>query len=62
MIISVCLFVCPITTQEPLNRFASNFNQGICWLSSDFIKFMFLGELRILGKAEFPGKCFIYMY
>jgi len=22
----VCLFVCPIITEEPLNRFASNFN------------------------------------
>ena len=26
--ISVCLFVCPIITQEPSNRFASNFDWG----------------------------------
>ena len=25
-IISVCLFFCPITTQRPLDRFASNFD------------------------------------
>jgi len=28
VVISVCLFVCPIITQEPLNRFASNFDWG----------------------------------
>ena len=28
MVISVCLFVCPIITQEPLNRFVSNFDRG----------------------------------
>ena len=26
--LSACLFVCPIITQEPLNRFASNFDWG----------------------------------
>ena len=28
VIISVCLFVCPIITHEPLERFASNFDWG----------------------------------
>ena len=28
VVISVCLFVCPIKTQETLDRFASNFNWG----------------------------------
>ena len=28
VVISVCLFVFPIITQEPLDRFASNFDWG----------------------------------
>ena len=28
VVISVCLFVCHIITQEPLDRFASNFDRG----------------------------------
>jgi len=28
VVISVCLFVCPIITHEPLDRFASKFNWG----------------------------------
>ena len=28
VVISVCLFVCPIINQEPLDRFASNFDWG----------------------------------
>ena len=27
-VISVCLFVCPIITQEPLDQFAANFDLG----------------------------------
>ena len=32
VVISVCLFVCSIITQEPLNRFASNFD-WVTWES-----------------------------
>ena len=39
-VISVCLFVCPIITQEPLNRFASNLYWGT-WESH--------GNVLILG-------------
>ena len=28
VVISVCLFVCPIITQKPLDRFALNFDRG----------------------------------
>ena len=43
----VCLFGYPIITQEPLDRFALNYNRGTRRATDG---------LRVIGKIEFPGK------
>ena len=59
----LCLYLCSVCIHNSgTNRFASNFDQGIRWLtSSDFINLTFLGEIRISGKAGFPGQCILYV-
>ena len=45
IVVSVCLFVCPIITHQPWDRFTSNFDRGTLWNHGNVFSLVFIKSL-----------------
>jgi len=65
VVISVCLFVCPIIAHEPFARFVSNFDWGTREIHGNVLslaKIVIYDQALVNGWSnyEYPGQCCVF--